>query len=134
MIIVTLVNIFNCYGSILSMFPTNEKRKNCFLAACKIWYRNVDLDEIDQKFPHGGRIGYGNSLLDFFLARSKIFRLHAILHDSAGAVKTTTDEGPGYCYMLPQLPSSCLLGHITGLFFCLYIKVCHPHIFKILDC
>ena len=32
--------------------------------------------------------------------------------------------------MLPQLPSSCLLGHITGLFFCLYIKVCHPHIFK----
>ena len=116
------------------MFPTNEKRKNCFLAACKIWDRNVDLDEIDQKFPHGGRIGYGISLLDFFLARSKIFRLHAILHDSAGAVKTTTDEGPGYFYMLPQLPSSCLLGHITGLFFCLYIKVCHPHIFKILDC
>ena len=26
--IVTLVFIFNCYGSILSMFPTNEKRKN----------------------------------------------------------------------------------------------------------
>ena len=121
---VTLINIFKFYGSILSMFPTNEKRKNCFLAACKIWDRNVDLDEIDQKFPHGGRIRYGNSLLDFFLARSKIFRLHAISHDSAGAVKTTTDEGPGYCYMLPQLPSSCLLGHITGLFFFLYIKVC----------
>ena len=74
------------------------------------------------------------TLLDFFLARSKIFRLHAILHDSAGAVKTTTDQGPGYCYILPKLPSSCLFGHITGLFFCLYIKVCHPHIFKILDC
>ena len=28
--IVTLVNIFNCYGSILSMFPTNEKRKTVF--------------------------------------------------------------------------------------------------------
>ena len=111
--IVTLINIFNCYGSI-SMFPTNEKRKNCFLAACKIWDRNVDLDEIDQKFPHGRRIGYGKSLLDFFLAGSKIFRLHAILHDSAGAVKTTTYEGPGYCYMLPQLPRSCLLGHIPG--------------------
>ena len=132
--IVTLVNIFNCYGSILSMFPTNEKRKNCFLAACKILDCNVDLNEIDQKFPHGRRIGYGNYLLDFFLARSKIFRRHAILDDSAGAVKTTTDEGPDYCYMLPQLPSSCLLGHITGLFFCLYFKVCHPHIFKILDC
>ena len=54
--IVTLVNIFNRYGSILSMFPMNEKRKNCFLAACKIWDRNVDLEEINQKFPHGGRI------------------------------------------------------------------------------
>ena len=43
------------------MFPTNEKPKNCFLAACKIWDRNVDFDDIDQKFPHGGRIGYGNS-------------------------------------------------------------------------
>ena len=132
--IVTLVNIFNCYESILSLIPTNEKHKNCFLAACKVWERNVDLDEIDQKFPHGGRIGYGNSLLDFFLARSKIFCLHAILHYFAGAVRTTTDKGPGYCYMLPQIPSSFLLGHITGLFFCLYIKVCHPHNFKILDC
>ena len=132
--IVTLVNILNCYGSILSMFSMNEKRKNCFLAACKKWDRNIYSDEIDQKFPHEGRIGYGNSLLYFFFARSKIFRLHAILHDSAGAVKTTTDEGPGYCYMIPQFPSSCLLGHITGLFFCLYIKVHHHHIFKILDC
>ena len=97
---VTLVNIFNCYGSILSKFPTNEKRKNCFLAACKIWHRYINLDEIDEKFPHGGRIGYKNSLLDFVSARSKIFRLHSILHESAGALKTTTDEGPGYCYML----------------------------------
>ena len=70
--IVTLVNIFNRYGSIHSMFSKNEKRKNCFLAACKIWYRNVHLDDIDQKFPHGGRIGYGNSLPVFFLARSKM--------------------------------------------------------------
>ena len=81
------------------MFPTIEKRKNCFLAACKIWDLNIDLDEIGQKFPPGGRIGYENSLLDFFLARLEIFRPHAILQDSAGAVKTKTDEGPGYSYM-----------------------------------
>ena len=43
-----------------------------------------------------------------FLARSKVFRFHAILHDSAGAVKATTNQRPGYCYMLPQIPSSCL--------------------------
>ena len=59
--IVILVNIFNCYGSILSMFPENEKRKNCFLAACKIWDENINLEEINQEFPHGGLIGYGNS-------------------------------------------------------------------------
>ena len=116
------------------MFPNNEKRKNCFLAACKIWDQNINLEEIDQNFPHGGLIGYGNSILDFFLARSKVFRLHAILHDSAGAFKATTNQGPGYCYKLPQFPSSCLLGHITGLFFCVFIKICHPRIFKMLDC
>ena len=88
--IVTLLNIFNCYSSIFPMFPNNEKRKNCFLAACKIWDQNINLEEIDQNFPHGGLIGYGNSILDFFLARSKVFRLHAILPDSAGAVKGTT--------------------------------------------
>ena len=124
--VVTLLNIFYCYSSIFPMFPNNEKRKDCLLAACKIWDQNIHLEKIDQNFPHGGLIGYGNSILDFFLARSKVFRLHAILHDSAGAVKATTNHEPCYCYLLPQIPSSCLLGHITGLFFCIFIKVCHP--------
>ena len=132
--IVTLLNIFNCYSSIFPMFPNNEKRKNCFLSACKIWDQNLNLEEIDQNFPHGGLNGYGNSILDFLLARSKRFRLHAILHDSAGAVKATTNQGPVFCYMLPQFLSSCLLGHITGLFFCIFIRICHPHLFKMLDC
>ena len=34
--IIILVNIFNCYGRLLSLFHTNKKRKNCFLAAGKI--------------------------------------------------------------------------------------------------
>ena len=121
--IVTLLNIFNCYSSIFPMFPNNEKRKNCFLAACKIWDQNINLEEIDQNFPHGGLIGYGNSTLDFFLARSKVFRLHAILHDSAGAVKATSNQGPGYRYMLPHFPSSCLLGHIVILLFYYFVSL-----------
>ena len=91
--IVTLPNI---YKSIFPIFPNNEKPNNCFLAACKIWDQNIKLEEIDQNFPHEGLIGYGNSYLDFFLARLKVFCLHAILHDSAGAVKATTNRGPGY--------------------------------------
>ena len=54
--IFTLFNIFNCYSSFFPMFP-NEKRKNCFLAACKIWDQNLSSEEIDQNFPHGGLIG-----------------------------------------------------------------------------
>ena len=87
--IVILVTIFNCSGSILSTFPENEKRQNCFLAASKIWDEKINLEEINQKFPHGGVIGYG--ILEFFFARFKVFRLHALLYDSAGAVITITN-------------------------------------------
>ena len=62
-------------------------------------------------------------LYGLLFAKSKIFRLHAILHDSAGSVKSTTTKGPGYCYVAPSLPSSCFLGHVTGLVFCLFVKI-----------
>ena len=117
--------IFNCYSTItlfLQCFSTT-KTKKCFLAACKIWDQNVNLEEVHQNFSHGGLIGYGNSILGFFPARSKCStcRSHAILQDCTGAVKATTNKAPSYCYMLPQIPISCLLGHITGLFFCIYV-------------
>ena len=67
--IVTLLNNFNCYSSSFPMFPNNEKRKKSFLAACKIWDQNINLEEIDQNFPLGGLIGYGNSFLDFFSSK-----------------------------------------------------------------
>ena len=57
---------------------------------------------MDQKFPFGDLIGYGNSSMDYFFTNSKIFRLHAVLHDAAGFVKSTTYKGPGYCYVLSR--------------------------------
>ena len=42
---------------------------------------------MDQKFPFGGLIGYETSYLDSIFRHSKVFRLHAILHDAAGAVR-----------------------------------------------
>ena len=36
------------------------------------------MEEINQKVPHGGHIGYGNSFLDFF-CQIESFRLHARL-------------------------------------------------------
>ena len=85
---------------------------------------------MDQKFPFGGLIGYGNSYLDSLLCYSKVFRLHAILHDAAGAVRSHTGKGPGYCYMIGQGRNSCLLNDVTGLLFCLQVKLFLPSIFK----
>ena len=88
---------------------------------------------MDQKFEFGGLIGYRNSCLDSVFRYSKVFRLHAILHDAAGAVRSHSGKGPGYCYMIGRGPSSCLLGHVTGLLFCLYVKLFLPSIFNSVD-
>ena len=71
-------------------FSSNTKRKNYFLSTCFVLDQNINLKEMDQKFPFGGLIGYGKFCMDYFFANSKIFRLHAILHDAAGNVNSTT--------------------------------------------
>ena len=76
---------------------------------------------MDRKFNFGGLIGYGNSCLDSVFRYSKVFRLHAIVHDAAGGVRSHTGKGPGNCYMIGRGPNSCSLGHVTGLLFCLYV-------------
>ena len=115
-------------------FSSNTKRKNYFLCTCIVLDPNINLKEMDQKFPFGGLIGYGNSCMDYFFANSKTLRLHAILHDAAGSVNSTTYKGPGYCYVLPRFPSSCFLGHVTGLIFCLYVKIFASSVYALFDC
>ena len=88
---------------------------------------------MDQKNNFGGLIGYGNTCLDSVFPYSKVFRLRAILHDAAGTVQSHSCEGPGYCYMNRQGPNFCLLGHVTGLLFCLYVKIFLPSIFNSVD-
>ena len=51
---------------------------------------------MDQNFIYGGTIGYGDSYLEFLFRPFKVFRLHAILHDAAGAVRAHSGRGPGY--------------------------------------
>ena len=88
---------------------------------------------MDQEFRFGGLIGYGDSHLDKIFRFSKVFRLqlHAILHDAAGAVYIHNGKGPGYCYFIGRGPNSCLLGHVTGLLYCLYLKLFLPSIFNL---
>ena len=107
--------------------------KNLFLSAYFFWDSRLSLREMDRKCKIDGIIGYGNSYLELLFRQFKIFRLHAKLHDAAGAVRAHSGKGPGYCYMIGRGPNSCLLGHVTGLLFCLYVKIFLPSIFKTVD-
>ena len=128
-----LISVFRLYPGLKMSFEHNTVRKNLFLSACFCWDSRLSLREMDQKFPFGGLIGYGNSYLDAVFRYSKVFRLHAILHDAAGAVRAHSSKGPGYCYMIGRGPKSCLLGHVTGFLFCLYVKIFLPSIFNFVD-
>lgn len=125
------------YSTIAESFPENSYRKNYFLSVCNTLDQDVDLEMIDKLCPYGGIIGIGDSIFAEKLFNwSKVFRLHAILHDGCGFMKTELNVGPGYCYMLPHFMqiNSCFLGHLTGLSFCLYLKWCRSVLFDSLNC
>ena len=81
-------------------FEHNSVRKKLFLSACFCWDSGNCLREMNQKFKFGGLIDYGNFYLDSVFRYWKVFRLHPILHDAAGAVRTHSGKGPGYCYLI----------------------------------
>ena len=54
-------------------FQKMKNAKTVFWWPGKFGEKNLDFEEINQKFRRGGLIGYGNSLLDFFIARWKVF-------------------------------------------------------------
>ena len=128
-----LMSIFRLFPGFKMSFEHNSVRKNLFLSPCFCWDSRLSSREMEQKLKLGGLIGYGNSYLDSVFRYSKVLRLHPILHDAAGAVRAHSGKGPGCCYMIGQGPNSCLLDHVTGLLFCLYIKLVLPSIFNSVD-
>ena len=131
--ILFLISFFRLYPVLKMSFEHSGVHKNLCLLACFCWDSRLSLREMDQKFEFDGLIGYGNSCLDSVFRYSKVVRLHAILNDAAGAVWSHSGKGPGYCYMIGRGPTSCLLGQVTGLLFCLYVKFVLPSIFKFVD-
>ena len=125
-----LMSIFRLHPGFKMTFEHNSVRKNLFLSASFCVNSRLSLREMDQKFKFGGTNGYGDSYLEFLFRHFKVFRLHAILHDAAGAVRAQSGKGPVYCYMIGREPNSCLLGHVTGLLFCFYVKIFLPSIFN----
>ena len=102
-------------------FKHNRVRKNFFLSACFCWDSRLSLRGMDQKFEFGRTICYGASHLEFLFRHFKVFRLLAILHDAAGAVRAHSGKGPGDCYMIGRGPNACLPGHVTRLLFCFHV-------------
>ena len=131
--VIFLQSFFRLNPGLQMSFEHKSVCKNLFLSACFCWDSGLYLREVDQKLKFGGLIGYGNYCLDSVFCYSKIFRLLAILHDAAGAVRLPTGNGPGYCYMIGRGPNCCLLGHVTGLLFCLHVKIFSPSIFNLID-
>ena len=118
-----LNSVFRFSPGLKMSFKFNSVRKSLFLSASFFWDSGFSLREMDQKIKFVGLIGYRNFCLDSVFHYSNLCRLHSILHDAAGAVRSHTGKGPGYCYMIGQGPNSCLLGHVTGLLFCLYDRL-----------
>ena len=90
-----LISVFRLYLGLKMSFEKNSVRKNLFLSACFCWDSGISLREMYQKFKVGGLIGYLNSYLDSVSRYSKVFRLPAILHDAAGAVRSHSGKRPG---------------------------------------
>ena len=128
-----LMSNFRSSPGFKKSFEYKSVRKNLFLSTCFCWDSRLSLREMDQKFKFGGSIGYGDSYLEFLFRHFKLFRLHAKLHDADGAMRARSGKGLGYCYMFGRGPNSCLLGHVTGLLFCLYVKIFLPSIFNSVD-
>ena len=121
-----LMSKFRLYPGFKMSLEHNSVHKNLFPCARFCWYSRLSFSEMNQMFEFGGTIGHGDSYLDSLFRYSKVFRLNAILHDAAGAVRSHTGRGPGYCHMIGRVPNSCLLGHVTALLFCLYEKFFYP--------
>ena len=114
-------------------FQTQKRsQKTLFQSACFIRNDRDSLWEIDQKIPLGWLIGYENSYLDSLLCYWKVFRLHAFPNDAAGANRPHTCKRPGSCYIWTR-SKFLLLGHVTGLLFCLYKKIFVHSIFSSVD-
>ena len=115
--------VLNNFEIVSEHFPRNETTKNAFLAVCMFIEPNSDLQVINKLAPHGGLIGPGDSRLHKYLKRFKILRTHAAFHDAFGFMKEQYATGPGYVYIVSNIPSHFLFGHVTGVLFWTIFKL-----------
>ena len=124
---------FRLYLGMKLSFEHKSFRKNLFLSAGFCWDSRLSISEMDQKIKFGGTIGYSDSKLEFLIGHFKVFRLHVILHDATGAVRAYCGKSLSYFYMIGRGANSCLLGQVTGLLCCFYVKLLLPSFLSSVD-
>ena len=117
-----LLRLLRWYPGLRFSSEHKNDRKNLFPSACFCWDARLSVPEMNQKRMFDGTIGYRDLYLEFLFCHFKVFRLHAILHDAVEAVRAHSGKSPGRCNMVARGPNSCLLGHVSRLLFCLYVK------------
>ena len=123
--------IHKIFTSLKQFYPDNSNQRKYFLAACSLFFvssDNPNCEILIKLRPYGGLIGFDNSSLDKYLKKSKILQLHAILHDAAGFIYDFCQQGPKYCYMLPWNYKNSLMQQLSGIAFCLFIKLKKPEL------
>ena len=68
-----------------------------FINACCCWDGRFSKRVMNQNFLFGGNSVYGDSYLENLFCHFKVFRLNAILHDAAVAVRAHSCKGSCYC-------------------------------------
>ena len=119
----------------LKIKKTNQDRRRLlFHAVCReILKEEYNEKRVNNDVPFGGIIGINNSAIDSIFKHSKIFRLHAAYHDAFGYCKTHYNRGPGYNYIVYIPLNSCLVGHVTGLYFWIHMYICRRPLIHLLD-
>ena len=119
-----LEKLFEIQNNIRVKEDFEDDTENFFLAVCYFHDPSVDLKLINEKAPFGGIIGIGDSKLETVFGKIKVIKLHAVLHNSAGFMKTNCSRGPGYVYFPNQFHclNSCLLVQVSGKIYCIYLN------------
>ena len=120
---IDLKNIHEIYEQIKVDYPEYSERFVYCLAASHYLEPDMNLEIVLKLRPYGGLVGIDNSSLDTYLKSYKFLRLHAILHDASGFIAEHSQKGPGFSYVLPCPITNSYIGHMTGLTFCLFVKM-----------
>ena len=131
---VDLKTIHEIYKLKKTDYREHNERLLYFLATRLHLEPHVNLKIALKLRPYGGIIGIDNSSLDTYLKSFKVLRLHAILHDASGFVAEYGQKGPGYSFVLPGPITNAYVGHLTGLFFCLFLKTYKRNLFNLMEC